>query len=226
MPVKRHPGLKPERIARAKPDRRHRRIGQQCLRKLDRPRRGHGNLIAVLAGIAGARDPDLRPVPVKDRHIHEFHRRHFGDQCRQHPHGLRPLQRQKRAIRHRLDGHARQPLQQRDILIGAGGIDDQKQVIAAIGDHQIVQNPARIIGEQPVTLPPFRQTCDIRRHRGFQHQSRILGLARGRAQDHLPHMAHVEQPGLIAGVQMLAHHPHRVLHRHFPAGEGHHLAPQ
>ena len=112
----------------------------------------------------------------------------------------------------------------RDVLIGAGRVHHQKQVIAPVGDHQIVQHATIRGGEQPVTLPHFRQADDIRGHQRFQRHGGISGHPRGRAQNHLPHMADIEQPGLAARLQMFAHHAHRVLHRHFPASEGHHLA--
>ena len=70
----------------------------------------------------------------------------------------------------------------------ARGIDHQKQVIAAIGDHQVVQNAARVIGEHGVALPPFGQPRHIDRHQPFQRQRRIRP-----AQDDLPHMADIEQ---------------------------------
>ena len=51
--------LEPQRIARAKPDRRDVGLAQQQAREALPPRRGKRNLIAVLAGIARARDEGL-----------------------------------------------------------------------------------------------------------------------------------------------------------------------
>ena len=90
-------------------------------------------------------------------------------------------------------------------------------MVAAVGDHQIVHDPARRVGEHPVALPPFGKPDHIDRHEGFQRRT-------VHAQDHLTHMAYVEQPGGGAGVQVFLHHAQRILHRHFPAREGHHLA--
>ena len=105
-----------------------------------------------------------------------------------------------------------------DVLVGAGGVHDQEQVVALIGDHQVVKDPAALVREQPVALTAPRQPLDIGGNQRLQRLRRTLA-----AQDHLPHVAHVEQARRGAGVQMLVQHPHRVLHRHVPAGKWHHL---
>ena len=101
------------------------------------------NFIPVLARVAGAGHPQRMALPVKRAHIHEAHRRHAGQQRVQRGLCLRPLQRQKRAVVQLFDlqfGQLR--AQMRHIRRLARGIDDQKQVIAAIGDHQVIQNAA------------------------------------------------------------------------------------
>ncbi|EKD60789.1 MAG: hypothetical protein ACD_54C00550G0001 [uncultured bacterium] len=107
----------------------------------------------------------------------------------------------------------------------AGGIDDDKDMIAAIGEHQIIQNTAGFIGEHAVTLAALRHAQHIHRHQRFKRQGQGL-VAAARLQDHLPHMADIKQPRCGARVQMFFHHASRVLHRHLVACEGHHLAPQ
>ena len=49
-----------------------------------------------------------------------------------------------------------------DIGLFAGGIDHHKHVIAAIGEHQIVQNAAVIIGKETIALPAFCQAQHAR----------------------------------------------------------------
>ena len=70
-----------------------------------------------------------------------------GDVCtkfRQHRCGLRALQRDQRAIGQRIDdadiGEMR--AQMRLVFGLAGGVDDQKQMVAEIRHHQIVENAA------------------------------------------------------------------------------------
>ena len=76
--------------------------------------------------------------------IHEPHRRRLCTKFRQHRFGLRPLQRDQRAIGKRLD-HAdiRQVGAQMRLVRGlAGGVDHQEQMVAEIRHHQIVENAA------------------------------------------------------------------------------------
>src|SRR3546814_14305624 len=60
--VETKPRLKPQAVARAEADGEHLRIGEQPLGKTHRVCRGHADLEAVLAGIAGAGDQDRKSV--------------------------------------------------------------------------------------------------------------------------------------------------------------------
>ena len=40
----------------------------------------------------------------------------------------------------------------RDVAFGAGRVDDQQEMIAPVGEHQVVQNPATFVREQPIPL--------------------------------------------------------------------------
>ena len=117
------------------------------------------------------------------------------------------------------DLDAVQRAQMRKVVVRPRGIDHKKQVIALVGDHQVVQHAALIGGEQTISLPPRPQPDEVG---GHQRLKRRGGVAAGTAQDHLAHVADVEQPGLAAGMQMLGHHARRILHRHRPARERHH----
>ena len=227
MAVKAKPRLQPQAVTRAKADRHHFGLIQKRAGQGFGKRCGHRNLEAILAGIARARDPQILALPAQHRDIHKAHRGDVGDQPRQGGLGLRALQRQKPTIRHR--NHLADLRQMRchmgDIGGFAGGIDHHKDMIATIGEHQIVQNAASFIGKQPVALPPLGQPQHINRHQRFKRQSHGL-IAVFRAQDHLPHVADVKKPSRRTTVQMFLHHPSRILHRHMIARKGHHLAAQ
>ena len=106
----------------------------------------------------------------------------------------------------------------------AGGVDDDEQMIAAIGKHQVVEDPARVIGQQAIALAALLQAQHGGRRQALEGQGQRLGI--GAAQDHLTHVADVEQAGSGAGVLVFLHHAGGILHRHGIAREGHHLAAQ
>ena len=85
--------------------------------------------------------------------------------------------------------------QMRLVLGLAGGVDDQKQMVAEIRHHQIVENAAVVIGELGVALPSRRNRHDVLRHQPLQRQRGILDLAGFRPQRELAHMRDVEQAG-------------------------------
>ena len=219
MAVKRHPGFEPQAVARAKADGRHFGHGQKRAGKALDHAFGHGNFKAILAGVARAGHPQIGAFPEERCGIHETHRGNAGDQPRQRGFRQRSLQRQQAAaLDHGHTGHM--GAQMGNVSLGHRGIDDQKQVIAAVRHHQIVQDAARVIGEHRIALPIEPQPRDIDRHQSLERRNGARG------QDHLPHVAHVEQPRGGAGVQMLFQHPHRILHGHVPARKGDHLRPQ
>ena len=67
-------------------------------------------------------------------------------------------------------------------------------------------------------MPSFRPVTSA----GVTRSSAAVSPARKR----LAHMRDIEQPGLLAGVQMLFQDAGGILHRHLIAGERHHLAAQ
>ena len=113
-------------------------------------------------------------------------------------------------------------LQVGQVLVLAGGVDHQEQrVVAQVGDHQVVEDAALLIGEHGIALHAHRQVDDIHRHQAFQG---LGGIAA--AQGDLAHVRDIEQAGLLAGVQVFLEHAQRVLHRHVIAGERHHARTQ
>ena len=97
-----------------------------------------------------------------------------GAKFRQRRFGLRPLQRDQRAIGQRLDDAAiREMRAQMRLVLGlAGGVDHQEQMVAEIRDHQIVENAAVVIGELRVALPARRNRHDVLRHQPLQRAAR------------------------------------------------------
>jgi hypothetical protein len=92
-------------------------------------------------------------------------------------------------------------------------------MVAAICDHQVVQNSAGRIREQRVALPPLTNTDDVNGDQCFERASGIVQASRQRAHGDLPHMRNVEQAGGSTGVQMLGQYAGGVVQRHFIAGE-------
>ena len=83
----------------------------------------------------------------------------------------------------------------REVVVLAAGVDHQEQpVLAEIGDHQVVDDAARLVGEQRVALPPRLQPEQVAGHQPLQ-RSRGVGAGQRR----LAHMRDVEQRGLARG---------------------------
>ena len=105
-----------------------------------------------------------------------------------------------------------------DVSPFAGGIHYDKNVIATIGEHQIIHDAALIVGEHSVTLTIYAKTDDINGDQTLQRLRRTCA-----ADLHLPHMAYVKQASFLAGVNMFFHHTQRILHRHRVTRERHHF---
>ena len=103
----------------------------------------------------------------------------------------------------------------------AGRVDHHEQVVAGVGDHQVVENAAVGVGELGVAGAPLAEAEDVARHQGLEP-----GGCVGPVDPQLAHVRDVEQPGLGPGVAVLAEDPERELHRHQVAGERHHLAAE
>ncbi len=131
------------------------------------------------------------------------------------------MYREETAREGRLDlaGRSEMLLQMGEIGVLAGGVDDQQEVIARAGDHQIVEDAAGIVGELGVALLTGSQARDVA---GDQRLERLGGvLPRLGGQPHLTHVRDIEQPGGGARLRMLGEDAGRVLHRHLVASERH-----
>ena len=60
-----------------------------------------------------------------------------------------------------------------DIGVLAGRVDNEEQVIADIRHHQVVRDPAVIVGEHRIAHPSWRESRDIARHKRFKRQGDI-----------------------------------------------------
>ncbi|MNZ99158.1 hypothetical protein D3C78_1184710 [compost metagenome] len=107
------------------------------------------------------------------------------------------------------------------ILLFARGVNDHEQIVPGIRHHQVIEYSALIISEQCVPLSTHWQIHDIDGHERFKSYCRTFTM-----QANLAHVTDIEQASLVARVQMLLHHPQRILHWHFIASEGNHACPQ
>jgi len=101
----------------------------------------------------------------------------------------------------------------------ATGIDNERKMVAAIADHQIIDDAAATVGEKRITLPRQPKAQYIDRHKALESLRSIGYPAGKRAQCDLPHMRDIEQTGGDAGMQMFLHHAQRVLDGHVVAGK-------
>src|SRR5262249_9380678 len=94
-------------------------------------------------------------------------------------------------------------------------------MIAAVGNHQIVEDAAPRIGEQRIALPSLTEPQQIDRLEGLQRTpARLDGVLAGGDRD-LPHVRHVEKAGRRTRVQMLLEDAAGKLDRHLIPCEGH-----
>ena len=105
------------------------------------------------------------------------------------------------------------------ILLFAGGVDHQREFVAEILHHQIIQNAAFGVGQQAVFLAARGQGQNVRRNQRFQRRRRVV--TRATANVDLPHVGYIEQPGEAAGVQVLGDDAVGVIDRHLIPGERH-----
>jgi hypothetical protein len=144
------------------------------------------------------------------------HARQGGDR-------LRALQGQQRALRHRDDlaTLADPGLDMGDVASLAGAIDDDKEVCAPVDEHQVVDDAAFVIEQQPVALLAGLQTDHVHGNQGLER-----GCGVSTHQTQLAHVRDVEQAGGGAGVVVFGHEAGRVLHRHRIAGKRHHAGTE
>src|SRR3546814_3305724 len=89
-----------------------------------------------------------------------------------------------------------------DVGILAGGIDDHEEMIVAVGDHQVVENAAILVGEEAVALAAGLQAEDVDRHERLERTAGVADRAGSGAKDNLAHVGNVEKAGGRACLQM------------------------
>ncbi len=113
-------------------------------------------------------------------------------------------------------------LQVGEIVGFAGGVDHQEElVVGPAGNDQVIENAAGLLGQHAVSLFEYRQGRQVHRHQLLQRRGHL-----GPADPHLPHVRHIEQPGLFPGMQVLLEHARGKLHRHGVPGKTHQFATQ
>jgi hypothetical protein len=109
-----------------------------------------------------------------------------------------------------------------DVAGLAGAVDDHEQrVVALVEEHQVVDDAALVVQQQPVALLAHGQVDHVH---GHQRLERCGGI--GADQVELAHVRHVEQARRRARVVVLGHQAGGVLHGHGIAREGHHAGAQ
>ena len=225
MAVERHPGLEAQGVPRAEPSGQDPVDGQQGHGEPLGVGVGHGDLEAVLAGVPGPRHPHLAPLPLQRTRVHEGEAGHGRDEGGQGGLGGGALQGQQGPVGDVLDGDALEPRQPGQVVSGAGGVDHQQEPVAVMGDHQVVEDPAPLVGEESVALPVLGQAEDAGRDQGLQRGRGLRQVPGHGADQDLAHVRHVEEAGVGPRVQVLGHHPGE-LHRQLPTGEFDELSAQ
>ena len=112
----------------------------------------------------------------------------------------------------------------RDVGRLAGRVHHDEYMIAPVGQHEVISDTAGLVGKETIPLAVFGQPQDIDRNQRLKR-------ARDRFEvrptdDHLSHVADIEQPRLFAGMSVFFHHAQRILHRHLVTRKGHHSGTQ
>ena len=173
--VQAQPGLQPQRVARAQAGRRHLRLRPAARRRA--PRRGRP-----------ARKSRTRPrrcsrsgrpgrrcrATVDGGDAHERQRRRLRRQpapAPRRPAGPAAPAGRGPACGIRLHRSGRSARRWAKSSVLAAGVDHQEQpVVAQIGDHQVVEDAAGLVGEQRVALPPGLQAGDVAGHQRLQRR--------------------------------------------------------
>jgi hypothetical protein len=100
---------------------------------------------------------------------------------------------------------------------GAPSIDDKMQSALETGNHQIIENPARLIKKQRIAHPPVLYGLKV--CRGKALEKRVCTVA---SQFDLRHVRHIEKSRAAAAGEMFGFDAGWVLNRHVPPCKRHH----
>ncbi len=147
----------------------------------------------------------------------------LGHDTTDHLGGRRSLQRQQCAVVVRFKLHAGWQIggDMGEVDLLPAGVDHQEQPVASdIRHHQVIEDAARLVGEQRIALPTRFQPQYVARHQPLQRCG-----GGGTRQACLAHVRDIEQRGMCAAVQMLGQNA-LILERHRIAGELDHASPE
>ena len=137
----------------------------------------------------------------------------------QHLGSPRALQRQQRLLPHVIDGYVGQaPLQIVDVAVLGRAVDDDVEIVAAAGGHQVVDDPAVLVEQQRIS--GFMSLSSLKSPGSTVSRRCVHGTA---VDPELAHVADVEQAGILTRPKVLGHDAF-VLDRHLVAGERDHPA--
>ena len=100
-----------------------------------------------------------------------------------------------------------------EIAMLGGAVDDEVEILAAPGGHQIVDDSAAVVEQHRIAQLPVGERLQVAGKQRFER--RVDGAA---VDQHLAHVADVEQAGALPRPEMLGDDPF-VLNRHPVAGE-------
>ncbi len=216
-------GFQPQRIACAEADGLHLGLGQQRARQRLGLGGGHGDLEAVLARVAAARHIAVAAGDLEPPAGHEHQRCRAGREPRERRSGLRALQGEQRLVGQGDDLAAAADafLDVGDVAGLAGAVHDHEQVVAAVHEHQVVDDAALVVQQQAVALLVQAEADHVHGDEGLEGRGGV-----GACEAQLAHVGDVEQAGGLPRVQVFGHQTGGVLHGHGVAGEGHHAGPE
>ena len=150
--------------------------------------------------------------------MHEAELADAGHDAFEHFGRARALEREQRLLLHMVDhDFAGQPAAEIvDVAMLGRAVDDDVEILAAAGRHQIVDDPAVVVEQKRIFGLHVGRGLEVA---GHQPLERRVGAAA--VDQQLAHVADVEQAGILAGPQMLGDDAF-ILDRHLIARERHH----
>lgn len=142
--------------------------------------------------------------------------------ARQHLGRFRTLQREQRALVEMVEGDLVGQVfaQMADVVPFGRAVDHQIERVGPARDHQVVEHTAVLVEQQRIALLAELEGRQVNRQHRFDRSIEI-----GAGQEQLPHVRHVEQPGIRPGPFVFGNDaPVRpgILDRHVIAGKGYH----
>ena len=162
-------------------------------------------------------------MPGESAASHEYQLFYAWHQTLQCINGFRALQREQAAVGHVDDfaAVANALLHVGQVVGFACAIDDEKQMVATIDEHQVIQNCAFVAQKQAVALFVYFKAKHINRHDGLKRGSSVCA-----DEFDLAHVRYIKQTSRFAGLLVLGHEAFGVLHGHGVARKRNHACAQ